>query len=868
MKGDFDRETFDPRKHYAGVLGQQGRVATAADWNEQGEIVRRRIRIEARDVIGPCGGPEDDCGFAITLGGGSLGIGAGRYYVDGILCENEQDGVPYGQQPDYPGAPDWTTGLDTSQYALAYLDVWGRHVTALDDPRLREVALGGPDSDTRLKRVWQVKILPLAITGSADELAALQKKRASIVQKRAAAAAAGDTPTVQKADAEIAKIDALIATISTGPTCDGPYEEWDALVADPDRRLNARTTAPPPDQGPCIVPPAAGYRRLENQLYRVEVHHGSDAGTPTFKWSRDNGTVVTTIRKISGKEIDVADLGPDDVLGFASGQWVELSDDALELAGKPGELAQIDSIDLGLRRITLLTAPATLAANADGVDPARHPKLRRWDQTDGATADGVAIGAGWVALEDGVEVQFSGAGFKTGDYWTIPARTATGEIEWPPFAIPNQSPEAQPPRGIRHHYCRLALLALDAASGTWSVVEDCRRPFPPLTDPTCCSATSLHVAGINWENDGSYLGSSLTTDGLRITLDGPPDPACLSNDTVQVAVELPYPPGDTPSPIQRVRIHLLGTVGPDPADPNVIVWRLGLDTPQLVGDFSAAIREIPAATTVAAAPSARTRRAATALAAAAAAAPSAAAPSRSAQVYVTVKGHCIWRRATAPRPGTGSDLSARQAAGSALVYLDGQAFARPGVQGDGTTPRIDLVFPTGQSAKASDFESWFGFGRRQPSPTPLQVTTVRFLNPNAASSSAGDVTVPRTASDPQVGFKAGEQIVAVQVEFNRAFVPESLGTAGAPGVFITPLASAGPPVRLGAAVSAESATVARLVLREPSFIPKGPFRLTCLGTSPAGTAGLGVKAADDQSLLDGDYDNQPGGDFTLDFTAL
>jgi hypothetical protein len=29
-----------------------------------------------------------------------------------------------------------------------------------------------------------------------------------------------------------------------------------------------------------------------------------------------------------------------------------------------------------------------------------------------------------------------------------------------------------------------------------------------------------------------------------------------------------------------------------------------------------------------------------------------------------------------------------------------------------------------------------------------------------------------------------------------------------------------------------------------------------------------VKAADDQSLLDGDYDNQPGGNFTLDFTAL
>jgi hypothetical protein len=857
MKGDFDRETFDPRKHYAGVLSQQGRVQTAADWNEQGEIVRRRIRIEARDVIGPCGGPEDDCGFAIALNAGKLTIGAGRYYVDGILCENEQDGVPYEQQPDYPNPPDWFAGLG-GPYALAYLDVWGRHVTALDDPRLREVALGGPDTDTRLKRVWQVKILPLAVTGSADKLAALQAERAALAQKRAAAAAAGDTATVQKADAEIAKIDAAIASLSSGPACDAQFDEWDALVADPDRRLNARTTAPPPDQGPCIVPPAAGYRRLENQLYRVEVHHGSDATTPTFKWSRDNGTVVTTIRKISGKEIDVDDLGPDDVLGFASGQWVELSDDALELAGKPGQLAQIDAIDLGLRRITLLTAPAPLAATADGVDPALHPKLRRWDQQDGATADGVAIGAGWVALEDGVEVQFSGSGFKMGDYWTVPARTATGEIEWPPFQVPNQSPEAQPPRGIRHHYCRLALLAFDPAIENWRVVEDCRRPFPPLTDPMCCSATALHVVGINWENDGGYLGTNFETDGFRIILDGPPDPASLTNDTVQVAVDWPYPP-ETPSPLRRVRIYVLGTVGPDPADPNVIVWRFEEDTPRLEGDVGAAIRAIfGAATAVTAAPAGRRRRAAAAKAAAAA--PREAAPRRGPQVYITLKGHCIWRRSALPQ-------SDGQPAGGTLVYLDGQAFARPGVQADNTTPRIDLVFPTGHGAKASDFESWFG-ERPQPAPTSLRVTTVRFKNANGADSSAGDVAVPRSPSDPKVGFKAGEQIVVVQVVFNKAFAPDSLGTPAAPSLFITPLGTAGPPVNLVADIAAESATVARLTLRQPSFIPKGPFRLTCLGTSPPSTPGLGVKAADDQSLLDGGYHNQPGGNFTLDFTAL
>jgi hypothetical protein len=49
-----------------------------------------------------------------------------------------------------------------------------------------------------------------------------------------------------------------------------------------------------------------------------------------------------------------------------------------------------------------------------------------------------------------VSVQFSDGAYRTGDYWLIPARTATAEIEWPPYATPNTDPIAQPPRGIRH----------------------------------------------------------------------------------------------------------------------------------------------------------------------------------------------------------------------------------------------------------------------------------------------------------------------------------------------------------------------------------------------------------------------------------
>src|SRR6185436_6830456 len=166
MKGDNSRETFDAAKHYSGVRMQQGRVQTDADWNEQEALQRRRTQIEARDVIGRCGAPEDNAGFAISISGAALKIGAGRYYVDGILCENETEGLAFDAQPDLPGATPWADVLAKAKATagIAYLDVWERHITPLDDPILREVALGGPDTATRVKTVWQVRVLPLAMS--------------------------------------------------------------------------------------------------------------------------------------------------------------------------------------------------------------------------------------------------------------------------------------------------------------------------------------------------------------------------------------------------------------------------------------------------------------------------------------------------------------------------------------------------------------------------------------------------------------------------------------------------------------------------------------------------------------------------------
>src|SRR5512139_2925179 len=93
MKADLTRNTFDPLKHYSRVLMQQGRVQLDADWNEQGAILLHYLQALAADLIGPHAGPQGAVGFKIGLAGEpgkNFTIDPGRYYVQGILAENEQ----------------------------------------------------------------------------------------------------------------------------------------------------------------------------------------------------------------------------------------------------------------------------------------------------------------------------------------------------------------------------------------------------------------------------------------------------------------------------------------------------------------------------------------------------------------------------------------------------------------------------------------------------------------------------------------------------------------------------------------------------------------------------------------------------------
>lgn len=482
MKGDFSRSTFDPRKHYSGVRMQQGRVQLDADWNENLDILLRHIETETIDVIGECGVPIHNAAFGVvtdittlsqeeqdwltehgfdTLGSGDFYLTKGRAYVDGIQVENDNT-LPISQQPFYlpPGG-----GLSEDGIYLLYLDVWQRHITALEDPSIREVALGGPDTTTRMQTIWQARFEKVGDEG--DNI-----------------------------------------------TCADDLSPWPEASKG---RLSARTHPEDQPDGPCTVPPGAGYKRLENQLYRVEIHKpGGMSGGPTFKWSRDNGSVAVSIVEFSmdgdGKKIRASSLGRDDVLGLHEQDWVEVSDDASELFGFPGTLAQIVKIDPD----NILT----LSADVSGYTLDWHPKVRRWD-SDGEIAVSVpSTNDGYIKLEDGIEVKFEIDTFHTGDYWLIPARTVPGQfgdIEWPQEG---SDPAALLPFGILHHYCKVAIITFDGEEIT--DVDDCRDKFPPLTElpvgGQCCCSVSVGQGGDHPDIQSALAARPIDADEWRICL--------------------------------------------------------------------------------------------------------------------------------------------------------------------------------------------------------------------------------------------------------------------------------------------------------------------------------------------------------------
>jgi len=555
MKADLTRSTFHPYKHYDRVLMQQGRVQLDADWNEQASILLHYMQTLAADLIGPAGGPSANLGFDISPFSPSatpadFQIGFGHYYVDGLLCQADFvptaifatsttnvfqvanwrsdfelttipfyevfDDTPgtsntpvavqiaspkkasnqititpsvagsslfnftnpklrrlitYLHQPDMFSPPPLTNG-----YSQIYLDAWERVITYAEDDSIREVALGGPDTAARAKLVWQVKWTQ-PNPGSTDS---------------------PGCATIQQL-----------------------YQQFQ-----PANRgwLQAMAKQGSPSTDPCIINPNAGYTGPENQLYRVEINRSGAAWdgvdpnnttAATFKWSRENGSVIYPITSGGGTaSVVVESLGRDDRFGLSTGELVEIQDDRSVLLISSGNLLSVQSIDPSTLTVTLGGTPDPVI----GSDESLHPLLRRWDQASGDPAEGGLTLANdsaafvqegvWLTLEDGVQIRFQPAGgvspatgvvtgnqYRTADYWMIPARTATGDVEWPKVTDPQGNPEtdaqgnpipiALPPQGVNHHYAPLAVVFV-RANGVSVQQPDCRSSFDagavPLVD--------------------------------------------------------------------------------------------------------------------------------------------------------------------------------------------------------------------------------------------------------------------------------------------------------------------------------------------------------------------------------------------------
>jgi hypothetical protein len=469
MKGDFSRQTFDANKHFLRVLMQQGRVQLDADWNEQVAILLHYLQSLAADLIGQYGGKGD--GFLIEPRLNDLEqpipydftVRSGHYYVNGILCENDAL-VSYTNQPDYP-LPD-SEKLEKNKNYLVYLDVWERHITYLEDtkfPSIREIALGGPDTATRAKVVWQVK--------TEDEMPKPDQ----------------DNPGSFIPDSFI--------PLSSETTCPDVKNAWSVWIKkwQPMNRGQVKAKGKEPgkkDNDPCIISPEARYRGAENQLYRVEIHLTGPAWdgeeytkstAATFKWSRDNGSVIFPISKLEGSVATLGHLGQDDRRGLKVGQWVEVMDDELALRSEAGPFLQIEAIDL-VEKIVTLSNPEDVQLPAYTINDPRHPLLRRWDGDEGLTLIKEAdTDQDWIDLEDGIRIQFqlaqvsSSHKYRAGDYWLIAGRSTTGDILWPTEkgTAGKLLPLALPPHGIAHHYAPLAIISVNA-TGQVTVASDCR----------------------------------------------------------------------------------------------------------------------------------------------------------------------------------------------------------------------------------------------------------------------------------------------------------------------------------------------------------------------------------------------------------
>jgi hypothetical protein len=525
MHADISRDTFDPKCHHLRVVQEQGGLLLDADANEQTAILLHRLHLLALDLFGPFWGPNGgSAGFQIGPGDGNdLKISGGRYYVNGLLCENDKDApATFLKQRDYPGAA-YPDKFQPKKAYLVYLEVWEREVLEAElrgEPGRIDPAFQALAPCPRTEVAWQVRVYQ----NPELEAAALKLRF-------------WEDPTTKVAVDPQKAIDNLLALLAapgvlTGPPVPPPPSQV---------QLQARVKNPPTGTS------TGDYAGPENQLYRVEIHRGgppyqagSSGGTgstdgpkyATFKWSRDNGSVAFPLLldptetwqpdpKTHTFTVKLAGTGRDHRTGLRVHDRVEYIDAAVTFTPERyttdpiRQLFEVIAV-APAQTATLVTLKAT-RPDPIKIPPlpagfARWPFLRRWDfhhagkhtqpgkatgpaplADDGALlvvvpSAGDSASPEWLDLEEEIQIRFNvvSGTCQPGAFWLIPARTATGGIVWPQTP---DCPQKVPARTPRHYYVPLAIFDPAAPAPGFT---DCRRqaalgtlipPPPPVAAP-------------------------------------------------------------------------------------------------------------------------------------------------------------------------------------------------------------------------------------------------------------------------------------------------------------------------------------------------------------------------------------------------
>ena len=172
------------------------------------------------------------------------------------------------------------------------------------------------------------------------------------------------------------------------------------------------------------------------------------------------------------------EFGRDKKLDLSKDDWVELIEHDYIMRNDAKPLLRVTEIDRDEMTVTL---ERTVAAGV-GANQITPLLLRRWDHRAGSPSKGADVIEGalvvkagpagnevWLQLEDGIEISFAlDRRYQTGDYWLIPARTATGNIEWPrdPKTAPDGTktlvPRPARAQGVKHSYAPLAMFSFTA----------------------------------------------------------------------------------------------------------------------------------------------------------------------------------------------------------------------------------------------------------------------------------------------------------------------------------------------------------------------------------------------------------------------